>query len=217
VGLGGVLWAVWRVLDLLAPDRYTISELSSEWEASGAIRGEGVRKRRLRRKYPVADWFARNPEHLANHDSPTQLLEHWRDRSAVDRDRVLIAINDMLLAANFRRSRATFESTKAPLACAMFLAATGIGVFAWAANPGDQGFPSARNSNLTGADLSGASLKGVDFTGANFSGANLRGAVLTHAIIDKVTWKNTTCPDGTNSDDTAGTKGTGSCVGHLSP
>ena len=43
------------------------------------------------------------------------------------------------------------------------------------------------------------SLSGADLSGADLSGANLSGAVLS-AI-----WNNTTCPDGTNSDDNGDT------------
>jgi hypothetical protein len=42
LGLAAVMWSIWRVVDLLAPDRYTISELCREWSASGAVRGVGV-------------------------------------------------------------------------------------------------------------------------------------------------------------------------------
>ncbi len=64
--------------------------------------------------------------------------------------------------------------------------------------------------NLDGADLSAtylsnANLSGADLTGVNLSRANLKGADLTN-----VAWKNSTCPDGTNSD----TNGSGSCVSH---
>jgi hypothetical protein len=217
IGLGGVLWAIWKVLDLIAPDRYTISELSSEWEKAAAVKERGAANWRLRRKYPVADWFARNPEHLANHESPTQLFDHWKDRTAADRDRTLEAINDMILLANFRRSRAMFDRSKVPLAASMLLAAAGICAFAWAANPGDHGLPTLRNADLSGADLRGASLRNVDLTGADLSRANLRGANLEGATIDDVVWDDTMCPDGSNSDDNAGGDDSGSCIGHLTP
>ena len=44
------------------------------------------------------------------------------------------------------------------------------------------------------------------------SGANLKGTYLGDAAIKDVTWKDTLCPDGTNSD-TAGN----TCAGHLEP
>tara|TARA_B100000131_G_scaffold302553_1_gene325783 strand:+ start:565 stop:1854 length:1290 start_codon:yes stop_codon:yes gene_type:complete len=45
--------------------------------------------------------------------------------------------------------------------------------------------------DLSGADLSGAVLVGVDLSDANLADANFEGAM----------WSDTTCPDGTNSDD----------------
>jgi hypothetical protein len=71
------------------------------------------------------------------------------------------------------------------------------------------------NTNLRGADLSGANLIDADLSKANLNGANLsnaklNGADLSNAVLTNVVWKNTTCPDGTNSD----TNSSGSCVGH---
>jgi hypothetical protein len=76
-------------------------------------------------------------------------------------------------------------------------------------------------ASLRGADLSGANLSGADLTfvdlrdtiliGADLSGADLRlaivgnadlsGADLSGASLIAVSWYNTICPDGTNSDD----------------
>ena len=86
-------------------------------------------------------------------------------------------------------------------------------------------------TNLAGAelenvDLTGANMTGADFTGAymygtSFVGATLDGADFTSANLDAVlqfdgasligvTWNDTECPDGTNSDANGGT-----CCGHL--
>ena len=65
-------------------------------------------------------------------------------------------------------------------------------------------------ANAVGANLSGAYLAGADFSSANLTQANLRGSVLTNANLSGVKWLQTTCPDGTISNDNAGT-----CVGHL--
>jgi hypothetical protein len=70
-------------------------------------------------------------------------------------------------------------------------------------------------ANLNRSDLSGANLAGANLTGANLNGANLSNASLTGALtaganFNKVTWANTICPDGTNSDSNGGT-----CIGHL--
>jgi hypothetical protein len=81
------------------------------------------------------------------------------------------------------------------------------------------------NASLNGADLEGANMNGADLSGANLrdadlrdatlnsadlSGANLTDADLILAFLSGANWNNTTCPDGTNSDDNGGT-----CSGHL--
>jgi Big-like domain-containing protein/pentapeptide repeat protein len=82
------------------------------------------------------------------------------------------------------------------------------------------------NTNLSGANLTGANLTGANLTDANFKGANLTGANLTganltltnfkgatgmtSATLTGATWKSTTCPDNTNSNNDGGT-----CIGHL--
>lgn len=96
-------------------------------------------------------------------------------------------------------------------------AAVGLGMFAWAANPGAETQPTASMSgaDLAGANLSNANLAGVQLTNVNFSGANLtnaslQGSSVIGADFGSATWSNTTCPDGSNSDDVGG-----SCVNHL--
>ncbi len=69
---------------------------------------------------------------------------------------------------------------------------------------------SLSGANLSGANLKGANLSNADLTNANLTGANLSGANLTGATLNGVTWLNTVCPDGTNSNNDGGT-----CVGHL--
>jgi hypothetical protein len=96
------------------------------------------------------------------------------------------------------------------------IAAVGIVAFAWAGNPPSRAPVAAlRGADLSGADLSGANLRNVDLTDAVLSGANLTdadldGADLTGTDLTDVLWSGTTCPDGTNSDDAAG-----SCENHL--
>ena len=76
-------------------------------------------------------------------------------------------------------------------------------------------------ANLTNANLNGANLNGTILTNANLNGANLNGANLTNANLsgattnsltnfNKVTWSNTTCPGGTNSN----AYSPPTCVGH---
>jgi uncharacterized protein YjbI with pentapeptide repeats len=62
-----------------------------------------------------------------------------------------------------------------------------------------------------GACLTRANLNGADLTGANLTGTNLTDADLSGATLTAVTWNNTTCPDGTNSNNDGGT-----CVHDLS-
>jgi uncharacterized protein YjbI with pentapeptide repeats len=91
--------------------------------------------------------------------------------------------------------------------------------------PSSKGSPVLKNGNLSGCYLAGANLSGANATNANLvatylaganlssanlSHANLRGAVLTGANLTQVTWNQTTCPDGTNSNADGGT-----CLGHL--
>ena len=61
---------------------------------------------------------------------------------------------------------------------------------------------------LIGAQLNDADLGGTDLTGADLKFANLTHAYLYGAKYDSTTiwptaeyWDNTTCPDGSNSDD----------------
>ena len=51
---------------------------------------------------------------------------------------------------------------------------------------------------------------GANLTNANFTCARLDDATLAGAIVTGATWNDTTCPDGTNSNDHGNT-----CVGHL--
>jgi streptogramin lyase len=63
-----------------------------------------------------------------------------------------------------------------------------------------QGYAFLDGANLEGANLHGADLSGADLSRADLTGANLHDATLTGAK-----WSNTTCPDGTNSDNDGGT------------
>jgi RNA polymerase sigma factor (sigma-70 family) len=72
------------------------------------------------------------------------------------------------------------------------------------------------SANLNRANLTGAGLADTNLTGANLGHANLTGADLTGVTVTrstnltKVTWADTTCPDGTNSNADGGT-----CASHL--
>ena len=60
------------------------------------------------------------------------------------------------------------------------------------------------NVNLGYSDLSNANLSNANLSNVNLSYSDLSNANLTDADLDAVTWKNTICPDGTNSDDNEG-------------
>jgi len=70
-------------------------------------------------------------------------------------------------------------------------------------------------ADLSGADLAGlymanANLSGADLAGVDLTGADLIAADLTNANLSGVIWSNTTCPDGSNSNNDGGT-----CVNDL--
>jgi uncharacterized protein YjbI with pentapeptide repeats len=64
--------------------------------------------------------------------------------------------------------------------------------------------------NLTNSDLSFANLTGANLSAANLTDAYLNSANLTDADLTGVTWQDTICPDGTNSDNDGST-----CVNNL--
>ncbi len=114
--------------------------------------------------------------------------------------------------AQYQVLEARFSRTLRRLLPATVLAASGILVFAWAANPptAEPARIDLRGARLAGADLRDANLSGADMTGADLSSADLRGAILEGARLKDVVWNATKCPDGTTSEAHAGT-----CLGHL--
>lgn len=69
---------------------------------------------------------------------------------------------------------------------------------------------SLANANLTYVSLGGSNLTDANLTGANLTNASLGGANVTGASLTGVVWDDTTCPDGTNSNNDLGT-----CVNNL--
>lgn len=69
------------------------------------------------------------------------------------------------------------------------------------------------NVNFTNTDLRLANFDNSTLDNVNFTNANLKAARnFDSAVLTNITWSNTTCPDGTNSDNNGGT-----CEGHLTP
>jgi|GEM_PF-6301217 len=66
------------------------------------------------------------------------------------------------------------------------------------------------NDNFAGANFTKANFSNANFSGSNFTNANLKQANFSGTNITNVTWSNTICPDGTNSNNDGNT-----CVGHL--
>lgn len=68
------------------------------------------------------------------------------------------------------------------------------------------------NTNFTGFNVSAATaatFTNITGSNTNFTNANLSGAIFSGANLTTPIWSNTTCPDGTNSNDNGNT-----CVGH---
>lgn len=66
----------------------------------------------------------------------------------------------------------------------------------------DLSYTGMRFGRFSGADLTNANLSGTVLDLSDMTDANLSGAIVTDdSSLYGVTWDNTTCPDGTNSDD----------------
>jgi uncharacterized protein YjbI with pentapeptide repeats len=74
------------------------------------------------------------------------------------------------------------------------------------------------DTNFTSANFTstvfgpGLTISGTNFTNADFTGALMLGEDFSDSILTGANWSNTTCPDGTNSDNNGDT-----CEGHLVP
>lgn len=229
IALIGVMWAVWTGVGLLAPERLQTSGLKAKWKSgepiyeyfrknTGQLQGfkdledmEAV-EAAAAKKYD--DLFAKADEvEGADRDRIVDELQEAADELSV----VFRRVDDVVTIANHVQYVHFFRKTALKrLIWGAGAAAVGIVAFTWAANP-PTSLPrvALRGVNLTGANLTGANFTGVDLTdatltGANLTGADLRGADLTDADLSDVMWDNTTCPDGTNSDNVGG-----SCENHL--
>lgn len=90
----------------------------------------------------------------------------------------------------------------------------GLALFGWAANPPEQQRPSLRGAILVEADLRAANLTNADLSNSDLTKSNLEGARLDGADLADVIWSDTTCPDGTNSDNQPEGQAP-TCIGHL--
>lgn len=225
LALMAVVFAMWVAVQVLRPIGVTLKELQDHWAANDRA---------------DVKFFHKNPGQLG-YSSPTDLRtareQAWQEREdkrvALDAasgeaarktaqeqfdaaddeyERINSDVLSILQNAQYQLLQDKFNKTLWKLLAAAVLAAGGIMVFAWAANPPKPPSvtTSLRNAHLIGADLRDANLAGADLTGADLTDANLRGADLSNAVVKDVTWLNTTCPDGTNSDDAGKT-----CRGHL--
>lgn len=220
-GLIAIMWAMWRVVDVLAPQPWSFEDIVEAWDA------HAPKARRPKAPHQdVGAYFRSHPTALGGFSSPREILDLYEE-SESDREGLgdLVSLMDAMLDKAATISLQTrFQSLRWQIAAGVLLGATGIIAFAWAANPADpvQPKPSLVNANLRGADLSGASLRNVDLTGADLTAADLTGADVAGAVLEGVVWGDTTCPDGTNSDASAPSSGAstaskGSCTGHLTP
>ena len=227
-GLTAIAFVMWSAMQLLLPVGVTITDLASHWDASSS-------------KWADANFFRKNPAYLG-YSSP-QALEQARtdawtrltsaeaiakaasdsDREARDRDveqarREFEELQDRTMTitgiAQYELLKDKFTHFSRKLLPATAVAAAGIVLFAWAANPPTPHASSVtmKGAYLVHADLRQANLKMVDLSGANLSDADLRGAQLDGANLKNVMWNNTRCPDGTNSD-----RDNHTCLGHLAP
>lgn len=213
VGLVAILLGISSVVNLLLPVRWSIGELAARWTEAGAQKDQPL-DRRKRRKYAEISFLASNPEHMGDFGSPAELRDAYREADAEDPRlaELIAAINITTSIAAYRTLEDRFRRTRWRLAATSGIAAVGIGLFAWAANPPAQETEPAslRDADLSNSDLRGANFRNIDLSGTDLTNANLRGADMRFAKIEDVVWANTTCPDGVNSDDARS-----SCVGHL--
>lgn len=226
LGLLAILWAMWRVVDILTPARWTFEDVVVEWKQAPPHPPQSrIPWREERRmKHPSVGRFLRDhPLLYGNQESP-EAIQAVYEESEPDRqglDDLVALMDDILDKAATVDLQRRFHILRWQIAMGVLVGAAGIIVFAWAANPPDQPPPSLRNADLTDVHFRGASLRNADLTGANLTGANLRDTDLVDATIEGVIWSNTICPDGTNSDsratrDAAGALVGGTCEGHMS-
>jgi hypothetical protein len=226
VGLGAILWAMWRVVDVLAGRRWAFEDVVREWNDVAQVPAQGFRNWRKRTKHPTGWFLHEHPSLLGNFESPVEIMEEYK-KSEPGRPGLDDLVNLMTglqdkISTIYLTER--FRALRGQIGGGIVIGAAGIILFAWAANPTklDQPIPSLAHANLRDADLRGASLRNVDLTGADLTGADLNGSDMRGATITGTTWLHTICPDGTNSDagsrpDVTGRPAGSTCQDHLVP
>ena len=224
LGLVAILWAMWRVVDVLSPAQWAFEDLVAAWEQAPA-EPPAARWWNRRQRRSVGRYMRDHPLLLGDFDSPATIARIYEESSAgrPGLDDLVDLMDELLDKAATIDLQSRFATLRGQIAAGVLVGAAGIILFAWAANPAQlvQPAPSLRGADLTGADLRGVSLRNADLTGANLSDANLADSDLVDATLTGVTWSNTVCPDGTNSDSRArrstGKSLAGTCAGHMSP
>jgi Pentapeptide repeats (8 copies) len=177
IGLLAILWAMWRVVDLLAGHPWTFEDILRDWAVVSKVPAEGLGERRSRAKHAVG-WFLRdNPSAMGDYESPDEISKLY-DESEPDReglDDLVDLMNSLVDKAATVHLQSRFRILRRQIAAGVMVGAAGIILFAWAANPAtpEQPAPSLRHANLRGADLQGSSLRNADLTGADLTGAGL--------------------------------------------
>jgi hypothetical protein len=226
LGLVAILWAMWRVVDVLSPAQWAFEDLVDAWDAAPAV-PPTPRWWNRRQRRSVGRFLRDHPTFLGGFDSPAAIASVY-ETSSPQRpglDDLVDLMDDLLDKASTVDLHSRFTTLRGQIAAGVLLGAAGIILFAWAANPATpvQPAPSLIRTDLRGADLHGASLRNADLTRADLTDADLFDVDLQGAVITGVTWSNTSCPDGTNSDSRArsaagnGQVLPGTCRGHLSP
>ncbi|GAB3863201.1 hypothetical protein GCM10029963_71260 [Micromonospora andamanensis] len=215
-GLSTVVYAIWTAVQILLPKLVLISDLNEAWT------------QRRSELTTVVEHFRRNPKYLQGFVAPADIIAAREDLVAAQREpatgdevrtQLAAGIADLDERITAIEDTATHEALKSQfrhalrkLVLATAVAAIGIVAFAWAANPpAAQPTADLRNARFVDAYLRDADLRNAKLDNVDFSNADLTGADLTGASIGGVVWRNTICPDGTNSDDNRHT-----CAGHLS-
>jgi hypothetical protein len=224
LGLLSILWAMWRVVDVLAPTNWAFEDLVRAWRDAPALPPRAHWWNRRHRR-SVGRLMRDHPLMLAGYESPAAIQEVYETSSPGREglDDLVDLMDDLLDKASTLDLQSRFTTLRGQIGAGVIVGAAGIILFAWAANPPPKPVerpPSLHAVDLTGVDLSGASLRKADLAYANLTRADLTDADLAGADLDHVVWSDTTCPDGTSSNSAARTLSTGahlpgSCAHHL--